>query len=1592
MTEQDTAPHRGAPAGGSLESRLAGLTPAQRALLERLLAGSGVEVGLRRRPAGVEIPASYEQERLYFMSQLVAHPEIFYVPTALWLRGNLDVEALRRAVTRLVERHEALRTVFRDAGSGPRQVVLDRLDVPLGVEDCAGAADPCAEARRRASASVLEPFDLADGPLLRCRLYRTAADEHLFAFTEHHIVSDHWSLDIVLSDLGALYGEEIGAGPGPRPLDLHYPDFAYWQRNAVDEQVFGRQLAYWRDRLADLPAELDLPTDRPRPAVRGSQGRFHPIEFDADLVAPLRDLARSQSTTLLGAFLASYVGFLSRLVREDIVVGVPVAGRPRPETQRMVGYFLNWLPIRVDVADRPSLRELVRRTGAALAGAMANQDLQFNVLVQELQPARRPGVTPVFQTSLSLRDGAPQPPYLPGVDVAFAELDGSATHFDLMVELWQEGDRVRGFLPYDEELFDESTVAAYARWFRRLVAAGTAAPDQPVATLPVFDEDEQALLHGAAVADGVAVADGAAAGPSVAVASAATYPVEGPSTAAPSTAAPSTAAPSTAAPSTLPARFAAVAAARPDAPAVADDRTRLTYAQLDRRSDRIAHVLLDRGVRPGDVVGLVLDRTVDLVAAVLGVLKCGAAYLPVDPDGPPERAAAQFADCGVATVLTSPGHAGHLPTGAPAPAVLRWDDGEFAAAPDTPVAVEVPAGAPAYVIYTSGSTGAPKGVLVTHANVLRLFEACLRRFDVGPDDTWTLFHSCAFDFSVWELWGALLHGGRLVVVPQRTTRAPDAFADLLAAEGVTVLSQTPSAFAQLARQLVARRPPGLRLRYVVFGGEALDHAALGGWFDAFGDEHPRLVNMYGITETTVHVTHRRVTRGDVGRGGSLIGPPLDDLSAYLLDDDLRPVPVGVPGELFVGGAGVALGYQGDPALTARRMLPDPFSPVPGRRMYRSGDIAVLRRDGELSYLGRRDEQHKIRGHRIELAEVRAALDRLPGVARAAVVVVEDRVGAATLVGYVVPEPGHAPDGAEVRGALLRGLPDWMVPSSVEVVPELPLTRNGKLDRAALAAHRAGREGARRPTGPAPEGSAAATLGGIWSELLGVTDIGAEDHFFELGGHSLMVVQLVSRIHAAFGVDLPMVLLFERPRLQAMADAVEELAASGTTAAPAPTPAPTPSTGRSSPAPGAELPDDAPQAAVRAQVVERLAGLDRPASPRPATPPEVVLLTGATGFVGAFALVELLHRGLDVVCLARGGTARRPELLAHAERLGLGDAVARGFAAGRVELVDGDLGAPRLGLADPVHRDLAERVGAVLHSAAWVNHVYPYAQLAPANAHSAAALLEFAAAGRRKNVVHVSTSAVVDSAAYPPGEVVDPAPLRALPTGPAGYVRSKAVAEEYLRHAAGFDVPAVVVRVPAIFGDRVRFQVNEADAVWSWCRAVVATGGYPGSFDTPGNELFQALPADAAAVLLVDQLLTADQPGCRYVNAVPDAVCGTADLVTAVRACGHPLRPVPDARWYEEVSRLDAGEIWVAGTAAGIARLAAGAPAGTAPRRLHRFAPGGGPEVRRLLAEHAVRTTEELAGYIKTLVGTAGDGSPAPDRAPTTREHDGEEPG
>ncbi|WP_432061367.1 amino acid adenylation domain-containing protein [Streptomyces sp. S1] len=1082
--------------------RLAALDPRRRDLALRLLAeaegaGDGPPQGrgIGRRPAGDTGSAlSYEQERLWFMDRLVPFREVFHVPTALRLHGPFDPEALRRALARTTQRHESLRTVFTETPQGPVQTVLDRVDVPVTVDDLTGHPEPRREAERRAADAVLEPFDLEHGPLLRVRLHRVAEEEWLLLIVQHHIVSDYWSLGILLNELGALYAAERDGTPAPDAPALHYPDFAHWQRETLTGENLRRELDFWKDTLADAPELLELPLDRPRTAERRTRGRFHHVRFAPALTRSVRDLAGAEGATLHQAFLAAYFAALSRHVRQDdIVVGVPVAGRSRPELQSMIGYFLNWLPIRIRFDDRPSFRELLRRVTRASNEAFAHQDLPFEMLVQALDTRRTPGSTPVFQTSFSLRDAPPVPPAIPGTTVEYADLGGGATHYDMMAELWVEDGTVTGYLPYNDELFDDSTLGSFFDRMHRLLEDAVRRPDAPVADLDLLGALERARLLGTPAA-----------------------PPAGTGT-------------------TLHERFTATAARHADRTAVTFEDERQDYATLERRSNRFAHALRALGAGPGRNVAVHLDRCADLPAALLGVLKTGAAYVPVDADNPPERTAVQFADASCAAVVTTSDLAARYPDSAPPALLLDETPGAdpLAAFPDTPVpASGVDSGAPAYIIYTSGSTGVPKGVVVSHANALRLFTSAEEHFDFGPDDVWTMFHSHAFDFSVWELWGALLHGGRLVVVPHWVTRAADEFAALLAEERVTVLNQTPSSFAQVGR-IVLERGLDLALRYVVFGGEALDPTALTDWFAAYGDEAPSLVNMYGITETTVHVTHRRITAADAAGADSVIGDPLRDLSLYVLDEGLNPVPPGVPGELFVGGAGVALGYLGRPDLTADRMLPDPFAPGPGARMYRSGDLARRLPGGELCYLGRADGQVKVRGHRIELGEIRSVLLTLPDVVDAVVVTRADNTGSPRLVAYVVPAEGTEVSGRELRRALGRRLPEWMVPTVYEALDAIPLTRNGKVDRRALPEPGAGPDARTRVHVP-PETDTEKALAAIWQELLGVPQVGLDDDFFHIGGHSLMVVQLVSRIRERLGREVPISGLFQHPGLREMA--------------------------------------------------------------------------------------------------------------------------------------------------------------------------------------------------------------------------------------------------------------------------------------------------------------------------------------------------------------------------------------------------------------------------------------------------------------------------
>ena len=1049
-------------------------------------------------------PLSFGQQRLWVVDRLEPDSPTYNMPAALRLRGAPDVAALRASLDALVARHEALRTVFAESEGGPVQVIHPPAPVPLPLLDLRGlpAAAAEEEARRRASAEALHPFDLERGPLLRSTLLRLAEDDHVLLFTLHHVVSDGWSMQVLVREVSALYAS-FNRGEEPRlaELPIQYADYAVWQREWLSGEALEEQIGYWKAALAGAPPLLEIPTDRPRVAGQSARARSHPFALSVEVSRGLRALSRQEGTTLFMTLLAGWTELLGRWAgQEDVVVGSPIAGRTRRETEGLIGFFVNMLALRIDLSGDSTWTELLGRVREGTLGAYEHQELPFERLIEELSVERSLTHSPVFQSTFALEQagGGEQRLRLGGLALEAFGRGAQSAKFEMELTFADAGEALVGALLYRTALFEAETVARLTGHLEAVLEAMVADPGRR--------SSEVSLLRGAERAQVLEAGN----------ATAADFPH-----------------------TCLHDLVSARAARAPGAVAVAFEGQSLTYAELESRANQLAHHLRDLGVGPESRVGVCAERSLELIVALLGVLKAGGAYVPLDPAYPAERLAYMLEDSGVSVLLSQERLLERLPAHSAQLLCLDRDAALWEGRASEPPAVRVEPESLAYVIYTSGSTGRPKGVAVTHANVTRLFHATDAWFGFGEADVWTLFHSYAFDFSVWEIWGALLYGGRLVVVPWETSRSPEEFYALLVRERVTVLSQTPSAFRQLDRVEETRGvSPGLALRLVVFGGEALELGSLRGWLDRHGEEEPRLVNMYGITETTVHVTYRPIGRADVEAGaGSVVGTAIPDLGVRVLDRRGHPVPVGVAGELYVGGAGVARGYLGRPELTAERFVPDAYGSGSGERLYRSGDRVRWLASGELEYLGRIDTQVKIRGFRIEPGEVESVLAGLPEVREAAVTVREDTPGEKRLVAYVVARDGAELSTRDLRAQLSMQLPEHMVPGAVVVLERLPLNANGKVDRRALPApERTMSEGAEYV---APRTVVEEVLAGIWAEVLGVERVGVEDNFFELGGHSLLATQVASSVQRTFGVKVPLRNLFETPTIAALAGAVED---------------------------------------------------------------------------------------------------------------------------------------------------------------------------------------------------------------------------------------------------------------------------------------------------------------------------------------------------------------------------------------------------------------------------------------------------------------------
>ncbi|MEV0484443.1 amino acid adenylation domain-containing protein [Streptomyces sp. NPDC050508] len=1068
-----------------LIERLARLPEDRRAeLLTRLRAGARQTSAARpvpRRTAG-PAPLSHGQQTLWFLDRLAPGRATYNVGTAYRIGGRLDIPALHRALASVVARHEVLRTGFREEAGEARQFVVPDLVAALPVRDLRGTDEPEAEAERIALALARAPFDLAQAPLWRAELLRLADDEQILLLVVHHAVFDGWSGGVFARELAAYYAVGTGdtaAADRIEPLPVQYGDHAQWQRDRLTGDRHRQLTGFWRDTLAGAPT-LELPADRARPAEISYRGACRTAALPSDTAEAVDELARSAGTTPYAVHLSAFLLLLHRYTaQDDLVIGTPVAGRDTVEAENLIGFFVNMLPLRADLSGDPTFRELLDRVAALTRDALSHAELPFDALVEAVRPRRDPSRSPVFQVVFAFQN-AGSPLTLPGLDVDERLIDPGTSRFDLSWSVVTAADgNVEVAVEFSTDLFDPETIGQFQSAYRELLAAVTRDPGCRASHAPLMsaeDRDEHLTRW------------------------------NGPALAVP--------------PLSIPAAFERHARATPDATALVTGDEQLTYGELDARANRLAHLLRERGVTAGGRVVLCLPRTADLVTAVLAVLKAGAAYVPVDPAYPAARMTAILDDAGPDLVVTHGDLAHRLPADSTGTLLLDRSADLLASLPaDAPAQGPAPADL-AYVLYTSGTTGVPKGVLVEHHSVVGFVEAARELFELTPADRVLGYAAANFDVSVGEMFNALLTGARLHLATDAQRLDVDALQHLIESAGITVTDLPPTVMALLNPE----RFPALRIVFV--GGEAFPGELVNRW-----NPGRRFFNGYGPTECTVTM----VVHECEGHWTSSppIGLPIAGHVAHVVDRHLEPVPYGVAGELLIGGEGLARGYLGAPGLTEEKFVPDPFGSTPDGRLYRTGDLVRRRRDGGLVFLGRIDKQVKIRGLRIELGDVEAALAAGTGVDQVTVVPWTDPRGDRHLVAYVAPDTVDVPG---LRTEVGQRLPRYMTPSYYVTLPALPLTISGKVDHRALPEPEPDRAGEAAHTEPGNDTER--TLAEVFAGLLRRERVGVDEDFFELGGNSLQAVALMSRITALFQAAVSLSEFFQAPTVVGLAALVD----------------------------------------------------------------------------------------------------------------------------------------------------------------------------------------------------------------------------------------------------------------------------------------------------------------------------------------------------------------------------------------------------------------------------------------------------------------------
>jgi amino acid adenylation domain-containing protein len=1054
-------------------------------------------------------PTSFAQQRLWFFDQLEPGSSAYNISAAFLVAGPLNVAALEQSLNEIVRRHEVLRTNFGVMDGQPVQLITPNLTLtPLLVDlSKRPEAEREAEVQQIVMKEAQRSFDLVQDPLLRVVLVRLDEQEQILLFTIHHIVSDGWSMGIFFRELSALYRAFCRGEPSPLPeLPIQYADFAVWQREWLQGEVLERQLDYWKKQLKGAPELLELPIDHPRPAGQSFRGSNQFLVLSKALTEALKTLSRQEGCTLFMTLLAAFQTLLSRLTgQEDIVVASPIAGRNRAELESLIGFFINTLVLRTDSSGNPSFRELLGRVRQVALGAYAHQDVPFEKLIEELRLERSLSYTPLFQVMFVLQNTPESELKLSGSTVSPVTINRETAMFDLSLVLAETEEGLEGGLSYRTDLFDGTTISRMIRQFQVLSEGIVADPDQTIATLPLLTETERQFL----VEWNDTPRD---------------YPED----------------------KCVHQLVESQVERAPDAVAVVFEDQQLTYGELNRRANQLAHYLKSLGVGREVLVGIYMERSVEMMVALLGILKAGGAYVPLDPLYPHRRLAFMLQDAPLRVLLTkkkfteSFADIGILTRSEmrnPVVVCLDEDWEQIAQWNSESPPHETTPDNLAYVVYTSGSTGEPKGVMVSQRGICNRFLWGQEAYQLTDRDRVLHAFSLSFDFATWEIFTSLVAGARLVLAQPGSQQDSAYLVRLIAERGITVAGFVPSMLEAILEE------PGIKicdsLKTVFSGGELLPVELRDSFFDRLDAE---LHNTYGPTEASIDVTYwacKRESEYENDRGIVPIGSPIANTQLYILDSHLEPVPIGVSGELHIAGVALARGYLNRPDLTAEKFIPNPFGDKPGARLYRTGDLARYLPDGNIQFLGRLDHQVKVRGFRIELGEIEVVLGQHPAVQQATVVAREDKPGEKQLVAYLQHKPEQFPTVTELRSFLKSKLPDYMIPSAFVILDALPLTPNGKVDGQALPLPDPGRPELEEVF-VAPRNPVEQSLAEIWAQLLRVDRVGIHDNFFDLGGHSLLATQVISRMREGFQVEIPLRALFENPTVAGLAVQIAQL--------------------------------------------------------------------------------------------------------------------------------------------------------------------------------------------------------------------------------------------------------------------------------------------------------------------------------------------------------------------------------------------------------------------------------------------------------------------